>query len=83
MLLTKVRPSIFIPACEVVWSVLTILLSKCQTAEQIYVLRFFIGLAESSYYPGIQYIIGSWWYVLSCLDPLFRLQISNAMLTYP
>ncbi|KAI8958628.1 MFS general substrate transporter [Daldinia sp. FL1419] len=59
MLLTKVRPSIFIPACEVVWSVLTILLSKCQTAEQIYVLRFFIGLAESSYYPGIQYIIGN------------------------
>ncbi|KAI1478007.1 MFS general substrate transporter [Daldinia eschscholtzii] len=61
MLLTKVRPSIFIPACEVVWSVLTILLSKCRTAEQIYVLRFFIGLAESSYYPGIQYIIGSWY----------------------
>ncbi|KAI1468569.1 MFS general substrate transporter [Daldinia caldariorum] len=59
MLLTKVRPSIFIPACEVVWSVLTILLSKCRTAEQIYVLRFFIGLAESSFYPGIQYIIGN------------------------
>ncbi|KAI2606545.1 MFS general substrate transporter [Hypoxylon sp. NC1633] len=59
MLLTKVRPSIWIPACEVVWSVLTILLSKCQTAEQIYVLRFFIGLAESAFYPGMQYVIGN------------------------
>ncbi|OTA67289.1 MFS general substrate transporter [Hypoxylon sp. EC38] len=58
MLLTKIRPSIWIPACEVLWSVLTILLSKCQTANQIYVLRFFIGLAESTYYPGIQYVIG-------------------------
>ncbi|KAI4863656.1 MFS general substrate transporter [Hypoxylon rubiginosum] len=61
ILLTKVRPSIWIPACEVVWSVLTILLSKCQTAEQIYVLRFFIGLAESTFYPGMQYVIGSWY----------------------
>ncbi|KAI1100163.1 MFS general substrate transporter [Jackrogersella minutella] len=58
MLLTKVRPSIWIPACEVVWSVLTILLSKCKNAQQIYVLRFFIGLAESAFYPGMQYVIG-------------------------
>jgi MFS transporter, ACS family, pantothenate transporter len=25
------------------------------------VLRFFIGLAESAFYPGMQYIIGSWY----------------------
>ncbi|KAI0166727.1 MFS general substrate transporter [Hypoxylon sp. FL1284] len=59
ILLTKVRPSIWIPACEVLWSVLTILLSKCQTAQQVYVLRFFIGLAESTFYPGMQYVIGN------------------------
>ncbi|KAI5924146.1 pantothenate transporter liz1 [Camillea tinctor] len=61
MLLTKIRPSIWIPACEVVWSVLTILLAKCHTANQIYALRFFIGLAESAFYPGMQYVIGSWY----------------------
>ncbi|GKT66377.1 major facilitator superfamily transporter [Colletotrichum tofieldiae] len=46
---------------QVTWSVLTILLAKCSTATQIYVLRFFIGLAESTFYPGMQYIIGSWY----------------------
>ncbi|KAK3937976.1 major facilitator superfamily domain-containing protein [Diplogelasinospora grovesii] len=61
MLLTRVRPSIWIPACEVTWSVLTILLSKCSNVTQVYVLRFFIGLAESAFYPGMQYIIGSWY----------------------
>ncbi|KAI1429595.1 MFS general substrate transporter [Xylaria sp. FL1777] len=61
LILTKIRPSIWIPALEVLWSVLTILLAKCQTATQIYVLRFFIGLAESGFYPGMQYIIGSWY----------------------
>lgn len=44
-----------------VWAVLTILLAKCQTTTQLYVLRFFIGLAESAFYPGMQYIIGSWY----------------------
>lgn len=61
MLLTKIRPSIWIPTCEVVWSVLTILLTKCTNETQLYVLRFFIGLAESAFYPGMQYIIGSWY----------------------
>lgn len=61
MLLTRVRPSILIPTCEVIWSVLTIVMSKCTSAKQIYVLRFFIGLAESGFYPGMQYIIGSWY----------------------
>ncbi|SCO50160.1 related to transporter protein [Fusarium fujikuroi] len=61
MLLTRIRPSIWIPACEVTWSVLTILLTKCTNATQLYVLRFFIGLAESTFYPGMQYIVGSWY----------------------
>jgi MFS transporter, ACS family, pantothenate transporter len=61
MLLTRVRPSIWIPACEVTWATLTILLALCKNAHQVYVLRFFIGLAESTFYPGMQYIIGSWY----------------------
>lgn len=52
-------------------------LCKCNSATQIYILRFFIGmcsieasvssslthigLTESTFYPGMQYIIGSWY----------------------
>ncbi|KEZ41669.1 Major facilitator superfamily transporter [Scedosporium apiospermum] len=54
-------PRYWIPACEVTWSVLTIILAKCKNAPQLYALRFFIGLAESAFYPGMQYIIGSWY----------------------
>ncbi|KAL7940775.1 major facilitator superfamily domain-containing protein [Trichoderma barbatum] len=61
ILLTRIRPSVWIPSCEVTWAVLTILMVKCNNAQQIYVLRFFIGLAESTFYPGMQYIIGSWY----------------------
>ena len=61
IMLTRVRPSIWIPTMEVIWSVLTMLLSQCNTARQMYGLRFLIGLAESTFYPGMQYIIGSWY----------------------
>lgn len=43
ILLTKLRPSRWIPAAEVLWTILTFCLSRCSTAKQIYVLRFFIG----------------------------------------
>ena len=46
---------------EVIWTVLTFSLSRCNTASQFYALRFLIGLAESSFYPGMQYLIGSWY----------------------
>ena len=61
ILLTRVRPSIWIPAVEVTWAVLTMLLAKCSTAQQVYAVRFLVGLFESAFYPGMQYIIGSWY----------------------
>ncbi|KAK5729755.1 hypothetical protein LTR17_011721 [Elasticomyces elasticus] len=36
LILTRVRPSIWIPTLEVTWTVLTFSLSRCNTAEQIY-----------------------------------------------
>ncbi|KAI3002632.1 hypothetical protein CBS147346_5858 [Aspergillus niger] len=61
MLLTRIRPRYWIPAMELLWTVLTFALSRSTNATHFYVLRFFIGLAESSFYPGMQYIIGSWY----------------------
>ncbi|KAJ5497553.1 Major facilitator superfamily domain general substrate transporter [Penicillium fimorum] len=61
ILLTRIKPRYWIPAMELLWTVLTMSLSRCNTPTQFYVLRFFIGLAESTFYPGMQYIIGSWY----------------------
>ncbi|KAL5355530.1 major facilitator superfamily domain-containing protein [Aspergillus floccosus] len=61
ILLTRIRPRYWLPTMELLWTVLTFSLSRCNTAKQFYVLRFFIGLAESTFYPGMQYLIGSWY----------------------
>jgi ACS family pantothenate transporter-like MFS transporter len=58
MILTRFRPSRWIPCMEMIWAVLTFCLARANSAKTIYVLRFFIGLAESTFYPGMQYIIG-------------------------
>ncbi|KAH1720789.1 hypothetical protein KXX40_001939 [Aspergillus fumigatus] len=61
LLLTRIRPRYWIPAMELLWTILTFAMARCNTPTQFYVLRFFIGLAESTFYPGMQYIIGSWY----------------------
>ncbi|KAK5662698.1 hypothetical protein OQA88_8614 [Cercophora sp. LCS_1] len=61
VVLTRIRPSIWLPACQLIWSVLTFLLAKAHTPVHFYVLRFLIGLFESSCHPGILYLLGSWY----------------------
>ncbi|KAI1609153.1 retrograde regulation protein 2 [Exophiala viscosa] len=61
MILTRVRPSIWIPTAELVWTILTFCTSRCNSASSLYALRFLVGLAESTFYPGMVYVIGSWY----------------------
>ncbi|KAF7186261.1 Pantothenate transporter liz1 [Pseudocercospora fuligena] len=61
LILSRVRPSIWIPSLELVWTVLTFATSRCNTAGKLYAVRFLVGLAESGFYPGMQYVIGSWY----------------------
>ncbi|TBU41641.1 MFS general substrate transporter [Dichomitus squalens] len=61
MLITRIRPSIWIPAMEVIWSVLTMTLASAKNFETLLAVRFLVGLAESTFYPAIQYVIGSWY----------------------
>ncbi|KIW21430.1 hypothetical protein PV08_02010 [Exophiala spinifera] len=61
LILTKVRPSIWIPALELVWSTLTICTCRVTTVNQLYGLRFLVGLAEAGFFPGILYMLGSWY----------------------
>ncbi|KAF8903224.1 MFS general substrate transporter [Mucidula mucida] len=61
MLITRIRPSIWIPTMELIWSALTMILASSTNFNHLIVIRFFVGLAESTFYPAIQYVIGSWY----------------------
>ncbi|KAJ7769037.1 putative allantoate permease [Mycena olivaceomarginata] len=53
IIMTYVRPSLWLPFLELIWGMLTGLIATAHTAKQIYVLRAFIGICESSAWPGM------------------------------
>lgn len=61
IILTKVRPSIWVPSCELLWTILTFCLAAATTSNHVIAIRFFVGLAESIYYPAAHTILGSWY----------------------
>lgn len=61
IILSKVRPSIWIPSCEVAWTILTFILATATTSNQVIAIRFLIGLAESIFYPAAHFVLGSWY----------------------
>ncbi|KAJ5884769.1 hypothetical protein N7495_009279 [Penicillium taxi] len=61
LLLTRVSPRWVIPALEVGWGIATICTSSIKSYHSLYAVRFFVGLFESGFYPGIHYMLGSWY----------------------
>ncbi|KAM5354126.1 hypothetical protein ACJ41O_000776 [Fusarium nematophilum] len=61
LLLTRVSPRWVIPSLEIGWGIATICTSAVQSYHSLYVLRFFVGFFESGFYPGIHYMLGSWY----------------------
>ncbi|KAI3037443.1 hypothetical protein CBS147352_11010 [Aspergillus niger] len=46
---------------EVGWGIATMCMSSVRSYKALYALRFLVGLFESGFYPGIHYLLGSWY----------------------
>jgi hypothetical protein len=53
LILTRIRPRYWIPTMELIWGILTFSLVRANNIRTIYIIRFFVGLAESTFYPGM------------------------------
>lgn len=56
-----IRPSLFIPLCEIFWSLLVLSMAFAPTIQTLYALRFFIGFAEACVFPGFAALLGGWY----------------------
>ncbi|KAI0332421.1 MFS general substrate transporter [Cubamyces sp. BRFM 1775] len=61
LMLQVVPPRIWFPSMQIVWGVMTFCTSAVTNVQQIYAIRFFQGIAESSTFVGTHYILGSWY----------------------
>lgn len=53
VIMTWVRPSLWLPSLEIGWGIITGLVALCKNAHQVYVIRVFLGIFESSAWPGM------------------------------
>ncbi|KAJ5088087.1 hypothetical protein N7456_011703 [Penicillium angulare] len=61
LLLSRTRPSIFLPIIMVSWGVVTCLMSLVQTPGALYAVRVVVGLFESGFAPGVLLLLSSWY----------------------
>lgn len=61
IIITKVRPSIWLPTAELAWGFLVMGMAGAKNIQTLYALRFFVGLLEASAYPGIMTLLGNWY----------------------
>jgi MFS transporter, ACS family, tartrate transporter len=60
LLLHRIGARIWIARILITWGIVAVLTGFAQTAHQLYVVRFFLGLAEAGYFPGILLYLTYW-----------------------
>ncbi|KAI0602370.1 major facilitator superfamily transporter [Biscogniauxia sp. FL1348] len=61
IILTFVRPSYWLSGLEICWGVITGLIALAKSARDVYILRVFLGLCESSAWPGMMTLLMLWY----------------------
>ncbi|KAK1222183.1 hypothetical protein PQX77_014981 [Marasmius sp. AFHP31] len=61
LIIQKIRPSYWLAFMEVAWGAFTFAQAGLKNSNQLYVFRFFVGFFESSFFPCLLYVLGSWY----------------------
>lgn len=59
LILHKISARYYLRGLEIIWAILTVLLTTCKSLKSIYAIRFLIGLTEAGFFPGMEYLVGS------------------------
>ncbi|QKD59400.2 major facilitator superfamily domain-containing protein [Fusarium oxysporum Fo47] len=61
MILTRVRPSIYIPAWVCLWSAVSAATAVCNSFTHLIIIRFFLGICEAPFFPGVFFLLSCWY----------------------
>ncbi|KAI8063175.1 major facilitator superfamily domain-containing protein [Gongronella butleri] len=61
IILSRHRPSVYLPFLEAVWCVLTLCMACVRSVRSVYIIRFLLGSFEAGFYPGIVFLLGTWY----------------------
>jgi len=60
LIIQKVRPSYWLGLMEIAWGTFTFAQAGMHSVSELYAFRFLVGLFESSFFPCMLFILGSW-----------------------
>jgi ACS family pantothenate transporter-like MFS transporter len=60
LIIQKIRPSYWLAFMEVGWGVFTFAQAGMRNTNMLYAFRFLVGFFESSFFPCMLYVLGSW-----------------------
>ncbi|KAH9896379.1 allantoate permease [Xylariomycetidae sp. FL2044] len=61
LLLTRVRPSLYLGSAMTVWGVISTAQSSTHSFGGLIACRFFLGFAEAPFFPGAVFLMSSWY----------------------
>ena len=80
LILSKTKPSIFLPVIMTLWGIATCCMSLVQSYHQLVALRTIVGVLEAGFAPGVLLILSSW-YRKNEQSKRFAVYISAAVLS--
>ncbi|KAI1781518.1 major facilitator superfamily domain-containing protein [Hypoxylon cercidicola] len=72
LILARCRPSLYLAGIMATWGVLVAGMSQVKSYQAILVCRFFLGMIEAGFMPGVMYLM-SCWYTKSELGKRFSI----------
>ncbi|BEI97819.1 hypothetical protein CcaverHIS631_0301180 [Cutaneotrichosporon cavernicola] len=61
LILSRVRPSIYLSLFVALWGAVSTCTAASQNFTHLVVIRFFLGITESPYFPGALFLLSSWY----------------------
>lgn len=61
LLLTRSRPSWYLPGIMIVWGAVCSCMSAAKNYEGMLAMRFFLGCIEAGFFPGVLYLMTCWY----------------------
>jgi hypothetical protein len=53
MLITRVRPAVYLPVCALLWSGVSAATAAVTSAGQLFAVQFVLGIIEAPLFPGV------------------------------
>lgn len=60
LIMARVGARLWMARILITWGIISGLTALVSSSTQFYVVRFFLGVAEASFFPGIIYYLGTW-----------------------